>query len=301
MFRLLLALLFTFSLFGQALQNPGLDRPSSIVYYPAKKAFLVSNMKGVENVADSYAEIVLISNPFEKPRRNVFKVLHSNSGKRKDIQAPVKMILDNKSLIVGDCKQIAIFDIDGLSLKPKKLIPLPKVKHLKSMALTDSGDLYFTDLQANILYKVEGLYSAKPEVKAMTNKIPRPSGMLYDDGRLYVLSSVRDLLYVYNCQTDKAEKTIKLSSNAKSGGEGFMDLCQGSEGELYLLHKDKESIFLFDLDWSGKRGARLFKSGIVTPQAISYYPEKNALLVPQYFTNTISLLPALKPRPSSEE
>jgi hypothetical protein len=186
-------------------------------------------------------------------------------------------------------------------LKPKKLIPLPKVKHLKSMALTGAGDLYFTDMQANILYKIEGLYSAKPEVKAMTNKIPRPSGLFYEDGRLYVLSKVRDLLYVYNCQTDKPEKTIKLSSNPKSGGEGFVDLCQGAEGELYLLHKDRESVFLFDLEWDGKRGARLFKSGIVTPQAISYYPEKNALMISQYFTNTIALVPALKSRPVSKE
>lgn len=301
MFRFLLIFTMVLSLGAQQLQNPGLDRPSSVIYYPAKKAFMVSNMKGVENVADSYAEIVLISNPFEKPRKNIFKVLHSNSGKKKDLQAPVQMILDGENLIVGDCKQVAIFELDGFSLKPKKLIPLPKVKHLKSIVLTDSGDLYFTDMMANALYKIEDVYSAEPEVRPLTNKIPRASGMIYDDGRLYILSTVKDALYVFNSQTDKAEKTIKLTSSTKSGGEGFIDLCQGSEGELYLLNKDKESVYLFDLDWEGKRGVRLFKSGVVTPQSISYYPEKNALMVSQYFTNTITLIPALKSRPSSKE
>ncbi|WDE98017.1 hypothetical protein PQO03_19540 [Lentisphaera profundi] len=301
MYRFSLLLFIATSLYAQQVQNPGLDRPSSVLYYPEKQAFMVSNMKGMENVADGYAEIVLISSPFEKPRRNVFKVLHSNSGKRKDLHAPVKMILDNKSLIVGDSKQIALFDLDGLSLKPKKLIPLPKVKHLKSMALTDNGDLYFTDVLANKLYKVKNLYSAEPEVELASNKIPKPSGMIYRDGRLYILSLSKNLMYVYNCQTAKPERAIKLTSKTDSDGEGFLDLCEGAEGELYLLHKSRESIYLFDLDWSSKRGVRLFKDGVVTPQSIYYYPEKNALMVSQYFTNTITLIPALKSRPSVKE
>ena len=52
-----------------------------------------------------------------------------------DLQAPIKLIIDGKNLIVGDSRQVALFDVDGLSVKPKKLIPLNKIEHLKSMAL----------------------------------------------------------------------------------------------------------------------------------------------------------------------
>ena len=80
----------------------------------------------------------------------------------------------------------------------------------------------------------------------------------------------------------------------KSNGEGFVDLCKGSEGEFYLLHKDRESVYLFNEEWSGKRGVKLFKNGLIAPRSIIYHADKNALIVAQDFANSVFLTPALK-------
>ena len=156
MLRLVLLTTFGFALNAQV-QNLGFEQPSSLVYYPAAKTFIVSNLQGAENVRNSYANLVLITDPFARPAKNKFKVLHSNSGKQKDIQAPVKLILDDKTLIVGDSRQVALFDVDGFILKPKKLIPLKNVAHLKSMALSDDGDLYISDHQTSRIYRLTDL------------------------------------------------------------------------------------------------------------------------------------------------
>ena len=297
MFKYIFVAIFCIALHGQV-QNPGFEQPSSLVYYPGAKTFIVSNLKGAENVRNSYANLILISNPFERPAKNKFKILHSNSGKQKDIQAPVKLILDGDTLIVGDSRQVALFDVDGYTLKPKKLILLKQIMHLKSMALTDDGDLYLSDHQNSRIYKITDLYSADHKVEAVTNKIPSPAGLLYEDGFLYIVSTSHNMIYVYNCLKSEPEKKIRLTENVSSPGVGFVDICRGSEGEFYLLHKDRESVYLFNEEWAGKRSVKLFKNGLIAPRSITYHPNQNALLVTQDFANSIALIPALKMRPA---
>ncbi len=302
MIRILCLLLFAQSLFAEQIivESQGLDNPSGIVYFPQREAYLVANLKGGENVPDNYADITMISDPFTERAQEKgvkYKVMYANTGKKKGLSSPSKMILHKDDLLVLDYKQLAIFSaVDGV-LKPKKLIPLPKSGYLRSMVLGHDGKLYISDSEKNKIYVIATPFAEDAKVELLTDKIMQPMGLAYIDGLMYVSSPRKNLLYVYDCVKNKPVKTMKLAKNNDYDGLGFTELAVGNENEIYLFHADRESLFLYNIEWEGVRGAKVFKENIGTVNSMFFSKDNNSLMISDAFANHILIEPALKSRP----
>ena len=83
---------------------------------------------------------------------------------------------------------------------------------LNQWRFAESGDLYLSDHKASRIYKISNLYSAEHKLEPVTNKIPSPAGMLYEEGFLYVVSTSHNTMYVYNCSEENQRKTSNLQT-----------------------------------------------------------------------------------------
>ena len=283
----------------------GLNRPHSLLYFPARSSFIVSNLQGSRFEKDSHASLNSIKSPFATSNQKFkegFSSLYSNEGKKSGLSAPAGMVLLGDTLAVADLDQIALFKIneDG-ALLPLEMIPIRGATALGSIVKIGKDSLAVSDAKTHRVYKIEGCLDSDARViSILTSKIKSPTGLYSEDGELFILSSATNYLYIYDLAAGKADRSLAIGPRAKKGVEGFVSMTRGAEGEFYFVHKEHAIVYMYSLNWEGKRYVKPFIRDVHSASSVYYHEDNNALLVTSSFGNSIKLFPALRPRPTSE-
>ena len=167
------------------------------------------------------------------------------------------------------------------------------------MVQIGSDSLAVADSKGNKVYKIEACLDADSRIiSVLTSKIRNPTGLLADDGQLFIVSPSSNKLFIYDLAADKADRAIAIAPKAKQDQTGFVSIARGLEGEFYFIHKDHCIVYLYSRDWERKRYVKPFIKELRSPDTLYYHEAENKLFVTSYFSNSISLYPALRPRPS---
>jgi sugar lactone lactonase YvrE/enterochelin esterase-like enzyme len=147
-------------------------------------------------------------------------------------------------------------------------------KFAEGLALAPNGDVYFTDLQAREIWKIDGKTEA---VSLFMERSQRTNGMMFGpDGRLYTCRNGARQIVAINV-SDRSEEIIAdgVASNdivvAASGDIYFTD---PGNGKVWLINKDRELIEALD------RGPRF-------PNGIMLSPDQSILSVADYRTKWV--------------
>jgi hypothetical protein len=296
------------SLFGQSAEvvlREGLNRPHSLIYFPARGSFLASNIQGSLMERDAYSSLVSVRSPFMDAGikfKEGFKALYLNEGKSSGLSAPAGMVLLGDTLAVADIDKIALFSVeDNGQIKPLTSFSVKGAQSLGVMVKLGSSSLAVADPKANKIYKIENCLDADSRlISVLTSKIRNPTGLLADDGQLFVVSPSSNKLYIYDLAADKPDRSIAIGPKAKKDQQGFVSITRGLEGEFYFIHKDHRIVYLYSLDWERKRYVKPFIKELRSPDTLYYHEAENKLFITSFFSNAVSVYPALRPRPVSE-
>ncbi|NJW53334.1 SMP-30/gluconolactonase/LRE family protein [Salinimicrobium oceani] len=206
----------------------GFSHPESVYYDKAGENFYVSNMAGKE-AGDGFISKV------------------SKNGKILDhswvtgLQDPKGMVLRDGHLFVTDVTKLIEINIDSGEIINR--IPVPDAKSLNDPALDDNGDIYFSDLSGNKIYRMNG--SGEIEEWLSNVQLERPNGLLIMPDYILVAAWSEE----QNGNILKIDRETREIIRLTTQGVGNLDGIQkGAQHEFYLSDWATGRIFSFDMD-----------------------------------------------------
>jgi len=237
--------------------------PESVIYDRKRDILYVSNMNDEPRMKDNNGFISKID------RNGKIVELRWIGG----MSSPKGMSIVDDTLYAADVDEVVAMNIKTGELVRK--IPIEGARMLNDMTSDSNGNIYFSDTDANKIYK---LYGGKAE-EWLSQGILEPNGLLLKDDTLYVgLQGANNFGSI-----EVAEKRFKVLTDSITHADGIA--FTGIPGYYLVTDWDGE-IFIINPDFSKTSLLRTKKEQTNTAD-IEYIPEHNLLLVPTYFGNSV--------------
>jgi hypothetical protein len=241
----------------------------SVLYDQERDVLYVANINGVPDGKDGNGFIAKVSLDG--------KITEAKWAKGMD--APKGMGLHNGKLYVTDIDRI--HEIDVTSGKITKTYKVDGAKFLNDITIDATGKVYASDTGGNTIVVIEN-----GKVSKWLENVDGPNGLLSENETI--------LLASWNGKTlstiDAAGKTVTLKADSIDSPDGIEALGDGSYlvsswyGMINYVGADNSVITLLDT-----------RADSVNAADIEYIREKNLLLVPTFFKNSVVAYEVKKP------
>lgn len=240
--------------------SEGLKTPESVLYDAKTNQIYVSNINGQPSVKDGNGFISVLSPDG--------KVIQSEwvTG----LNAPKGQAIYNGKLYVSDIDELVVISIADAQIV--KRYKVENAKFLNDVTASEDGIIFVTDMNDNKIY---ALTDDKLALWLEDKLIEKPNGLWAEKGKLYI--GTAQIL-----EADIPTKKISILVENCGGVDGLEKLKDGNfvysnwQGRIFIT-KGKESIKL--LDTVDKQNSA----------DIDFVPEKNLILVPTFFGNSIDV------------
>lgn len=232
------------------------DIPESVYYYAGGDLLFVSNIGGNPTAKDSNGFISILGTDG--------KLINLKFAE--GLNAPKGITVYNNNLYVTDIDNVTVIDLKTGRIKNK--IPCPDASFLNDITNDDKGNLYVSDTQKDIIYKITGTKAEKWIYD--NNLLKAPNGMAFLKGKIFV-GTVNGI-----AEFDTGNKNFKIIIQHEGMIDGLIPLNEGSfivsdwKGKTELLRNSKETVLL-NTTSEGINAADL-----------GFIPEKNMLLIPTF-------------------
>jgi sugar lactone lactonase YvrE len=191
------------------------------------------------------------------------------------ILQPTGMIMSNDKLYVVGRYALAEVDPDQGTITNRYRFPDPGMPN--DVAADDQGNLYITDSQKNLIYR---LSAGKMEVWLQDEGLLRPNGILFDQGKLLVGTSGDGCIKVIDPAVKKISTLVSLGENTVMDG-----LAADGKGNYLISDYNGR---LFRISPSGEKELLLNTTASSIPcAAFEYIPDKKLLVVPTLEDNQV--------------
>lgn len=263
------------------LKDIGLATPESVLYDPAADVYLVANINGEAAAADDNGFISKVS-----PDGKVAE-LKWIDGSKPDVKldAPKGMAISGDILWVADITVVRKFD--AKTGAPKGEVKIPGATFLNDVHAAEGGGVYVSDsgldakfapTGADAVYHIGKDGKVKPLAKA--KDLGAPNGVLFANGSVWVVTFGTGEIYEVTAKGEK-KAGAKLPKGQLDG------IVAKSDGELLVSSWEGKAVY------AGKPGGewKPVLSDVEAPADIGWDSKRNVLLVPQFTSNALILLP----------
>lgn len=241
-----------------------LQTPESVIYDEFRDVLYVSNINAVPPTAkDNDGYISIISTDGEIIEREWVT----------EISAPKGMGILDSSLFVTNIDEIIEIDIPSGVIIAR--YPIEGAAFLNDISVTKEAEIYISDTGTNAIHLLNN-----GDVRTWLNDttLVGPNGLLHQGSHLMVASYFGDEFSRIDINT----KMTEVLSDSIPGGDGIVAygehyLVSNWNGEVYFVDNFGNRTLILDTKAEGLNAAD-----------ICYLPEKNLLLVPTFFGNTVA-------------
>ena len=269
--RSLLSLLFLcgMSLSGQEqtltpeIKLTGFSHPESVIYDAGTEYFYVSNMAD-KTEGDGF--ISRISRKWKEQEHHWVKGLNDPKG----------LVIKVDRLYVTDVNVLVEIDLETGDILRR--IPVEGAKSLNDPAIDENGEIYFSDLAGNSIYKL----NSKGEVEQWLNSsdLERPNGLFVTPENILVAGWGQE----QNGNLLKVDRATKEISRISIDGIGNLDGIQAKDdGKYFLSDWATGKIYTFDMEGNLEKVLTSEKSS----GDILYLKEDNKLYLPMNHQNEL--------------
>ncbi len=237
----------------------------AVRYNPDKDIIYVSNIGSVPpDAKDNDGSISILDEDG--------KVLNQNwvTG----ISAPKGSDFYKNTLYVTDVNEVVEIDIETGNVDNKYVVE--DAVFLNDLSVDTNGDVFFTDSRGDRVLKL-----ANNEVSPWLDLVGvNPNGILVEKERILVVSYSNGNLIAI----DKKTKKRDVIATEIVGGDGIVSINEG-----YLVSTWQGEIFFVDKNLKNSKAIKILdtKADKLNAADISIIPEKNILLVPTFFGNSV--------------
>ncbi|WP_324719095.1 SMP-30/gluconolactonase/LRE family protein [Salinimicrobium sp. HB62] len=266
---LLLLFLCGITVFGQEkatgpeIKLTGFRHPESVIYDDASEYFYVSNMAD-RTEGDGF--ISRISRKLKKQEHHWVKGLNDPKG----------LVVKDGRLYVTDVN--VLVEIDLKSGEIIRRIPVEGAKSLNDPAIDEKGEIYFSDLAGNSIFKL----NEEGEVVSWLNRpeLEKPNGLFVTPEHILVAAWGEE----QNGNILKVNRSTKEISRISKEGIGNMDGIQPkANGEYYVSDWATGNIYAINMSGNLTKVLSSEKSS----GDILYLREENKLYLPMNHQNEL--------------
>ena len=238
-----------------------LNTCESVLFDAGKNVLYVANIVGAPDGKDGNGFISKVSTD------GAITELQWATG----LDAPKGMGLHGNSLFVTDLDKIV--EIDTETGKVVKSYPVTGAQFLNDITVDNDGRVYASDSNVGFIVQLMG-----NEVSMWLDSVDGPNGLLADGGNLLMAGWDSGTLNVI----DPATKAVTPKAEGIEHPDGIVAVGDGSylvstwDGMVHHVDADGKTTKLLDTRESGVNAAD-----------IEYIQDKNLLLVPTFFGNTV--------------
>jgi sugar lactone lactonase YvrE len=233
----------------------------SALYDKERDVIYVANINGTPDAKDNNGFISKLSTDGKITELKWITKLH----------APKGLGLAGNKLYVADIDRVV--EIDVVKGKISKTYPVEGAKFLNDVTVDSAGVVYISDTGAGNVMRLEN-----GKLTKYLENVDGPNGLLAEDSRLMVLT--------WNGKTvntvDPSNKQITIQADSIENLDGIESMGDGA----YLLSSWNGMIHYLDKDWKNVMVLDL-RGDSINSADIEYIKEKNLLLVPTFFHNTV--------------
>jgi len=190
------------------------------------------------------------------------------------LNAPKGANMYNGKLYVADIDEVVKIDIETGSIE--KRIKIEGAKFLNDLDIDAEGTVYVTDTRDNKIHKIT---NDKVTVwKTFTDF--NPNGVFVENNRILAVAYGKgDLIAI-----DKETKKETLLATGIKGGDGIVSISEG-----YIVSTWAGEVYFAAKDLNGEAATKILdtKAAKINAADISIIPDKNMLLIPTFFANTV--------------
>ncbi|HEX2967519.1 MAG TPA: hypothetical protein VHO46_00325 [Bacteroidales bacterium] len=189
------------------------------------------------------------------------------------MSSPKGMTIVGDTLYAADVDEIIVIDI--IAGKIVRKIPVKGARMLNDMTSGKDGVIYFSDTDANKIYKLSGLKTEEWYYEGLSG----PNGLLLRGDSLFVASQeANNFAYI-----DVIAKRFKVLTDSITHADGIA--YTGIPGYYLVTDWDGE-IFIINPDFT-KTTLLNTKDKQINTADIEFIPEENLLFVPAFFGNCV--------------
>jgi outer membrane protein assembly factor BamB len=241
--------------------EPLLTTCESVIYDKENDILYVSNINGAPDGKDG--------NGFISKVTLDGKILEAQW--IKGLDAPKGLGLFNGKLYAADIDKI--YEIDIASGKIAKTYPVEGAQFLNDITVDGSGKVFVSDTGASNIILLEN-----GKVSKWLSNVGSPNGLLAEGDRMLMVSFDEMTLNTI----DPANKEITFKTDSIENADGIKAIGDGA----YLVSSWNGMVHYIGNDW--KRTLILdTRADSVSAADIEFIPERNLLLVPTFFKNSV--------------
>lgn len=188
------------------------------------------------------------------------------------LNAPKGLAIHNGKLFVADLKEIV--EIDIATAKIVKRYPVADAMGLNDVSTSPDGVVYFTDSQKGVAHMLkEGI------VSTLKDSLMGINGILYETDRIMIGTGGNESLMAFN-PADGSLTTVADSVPQPDGIEAVGDggyIISAWKGVIHYVSPDGKTTLLLDT-----------VKDTINAADIDYVQDKNLVLIPTFFKNTIA-------------
>jgi len=190
------------------------------------------------------------------------------------LNAPKGANMHDGKLYVADIDEVVKIDIE--TGKIDKRIKIEGAKFLNDVDIDDNGTVYVSDTRDN---KIHAITNDEVSVwKTFTDF--NPNGVFVENNRVLAVAYGKgDLVAI-----DKTTKEETLLATGIKGGDGIVSIPEG-----YIVSTWAGEVYFAAKNLNGEAATKILDTTAekINAADISIIPEKNILLIPTFFANTV--------------
>lgn len=241
-----------------------LTTSESVIYDPFREVLYVSNVNGVP--------------PIAKDNDGFISIINTNGTVAKlnwitELSAPKGMGIVDSSLFVANIDEVVEIDIPSGTII--KRYPIEGAQFLNDITVSKDGDVFISDTMTN---KIHLLSKGEMTTWLTDSTMKGPNGLLHQGSHIMVSSFSGDEYYRVDINT-KMKETLTDGIPAGDGVTAYKEhyFVSNWNGEIYFVDNINARTKLIDTKEIGQNAADIY-----------YLKEKNLLLVPTFFANTVA-------------
>lgn len=241
----------------------GFSHPESVIYDKGSEYFYVSNMAD-RTEGDGF--ISRISRKWKKQEHRWVGGLNDPKG----------LVVKGDKLYVTDVNVLVEIDLETGEILRR--IPVEGAKSLNDPAMDEKGDIYFSDLAGNSIFKLN--QTGEVESRLSSPKLEKPNGLFVTPDFILVAAWGEE----QNGNILKIDRSTKEISSISREGIGNMDGIQSKgSGEYFISDWATGKIYSFDMNGNLKEVLTSEKSS----GDILYLEDENKLYLPMNHQNEL--------------
>lgn len=241
----------------------GFSHPESVIYDEGSEYFYISNMAD-RTEGDGF--ISRISRKWKKQEHRWVEGLNDPKG----------LVVKGDKLYVTDVNVLVEIDLETGEILRR--IPVEGAKSLNDPAMDEKGDIYFSDLAGNSIFKLD--QTGEVESWLSSPELEKPNGLFVTPDFILVAAWGEE----QNGNILKIDRSTKEISSISREGIGNMDGIQSKgSGEYFISDWATGKIYSFDMNGNLKEVLTSEKSS----GDILYLEDENKLYLPMNHQNEL--------------